>query len=57
MGLPVNIRLETDRLVIRYLEPKDADAYFAGEMASVKEMAPYWSWVNPNKTLEEFMNF
>jgi len=53
----VEIRIETQRLIIRPLLLSDAHDYFDAEMASVKEMAPYWSWVNSNKSLQDIKDF
>ena len=44
--------IETNRLMIRPLVMSDAKDYHKAELRSVNTMAPYWSWVDKNKTLE-----
>lgn len=50
-------KIMTDRLIIRPLTIFDATIYHEAELASAKDMAPYWSWVNPNKPLTDIEAF
>lgn len=50
-------QIMTKRLIIRPLMLSDAVVYHEAELASAKEMAPYWSWVNPNKSLSDIEAF
>jgi len=49
--------IETNRLMIRPLVLSDAKDYHKAELRSVNAMAPYWSWVNKNKTLRDIKDF
>lgn len=49
--------IETKRLIIRPLILDDAITYHQAELRSFDAMAPYWSWVNQNKTLSDIEDF
>ncbi len=49
--------IETSRLIIRPLVLDDAKEYHEAELSSVNAMAPYWSWVDKNKTLSDIKDF
>lgn len=49
--------IETERLIIRPLILDDAKTYHQAELRSIDAMAPYWSWVNQNKTLSDIEDF
>lgn len=49
--------IETERLHIRPLVLDDAKSYYEAELRSSDSMAPYWSWVNKNKSLRDIEDF
>lgn len=50
-------KLITERLLIKPLTMKDAAVYHAAETDSSAEMAPYWSWVDKNKSPSVIKSF
>jgi len=46
-------KITTPRLILRPIKLEDTDAYFAAESASIKELAPYWSWAKSGKSIDD----
>ncbi len=49
--------IETNRLIIRPIDLSDAKSYHEAEIRTANTMAPYWSWVNKNKSLSDIEDF
>ncbi|MGJ8526147.1 putative ribosomal N-acetyltransferase YdaF [Halomonadaceae bacterium LMG 33818] len=50
-------RLETSRLILRQLEPDDAEPLHDELKRSYEHLAPWLEWLTPNMTLEERQEF
>ncbi|MGQ3889958.1 hypothetical protein ACQUW5_13125 [Legionella sp. CNM-1927-20] len=48
---------ETPRLVIRPMQLIDVIPYFEAEQASIKELAPHWSWAKTDKSADDIKLF